>query len=276
MTTQHSILIADSIEAFATLLKESLERNGAYRVIIATSGDAALQALADTRFDLAIVDMGLASPDGAMVAHALRQQAADLRLMVIPIKGEEIPPELGDIEIHGVLPKPFFLPELPGRIAEALAGSTPRATAGPHPPSASQPEQPVASSPEQLDIVRQHIPEIIEKMSLLTDDIGAQAALLMCGGKLVAHTGQLSAEEASSLAAAATQTWHTSASTATSPGQERLHFEPGTKNSTHTVYSLAVAGDTILSVVIPPDSPLGIIRQRARDTAEALQTLCAG
>ncbi|RLC63643.1 MAG: hypothetical protein DRI80_03435 [Chloroflexota bacterium] len=117
----HQILIVDSNTAFATMLQESLEQGGEYRATMATSGDEALQALTAADFDLAIVDLGLSDPDGATLARALRQQRPDLRLMLIPLVGEEPPPELADLDVQGTLPKPFFLPELPGRIADALA-----------------------------------------------------------------------------------------------------------------------------------------------------------
>ena len=74
------ILIVDSNEAFATILQESLEQDGEYRATVTTGENEALQALATAEFDLAIVDMGLADPDGAMVARTLRQQQAGLRL----------------------------------------------------------------------------------------------------------------------------------------------------------------------------------------------------
>jgi len=108
----HQILIVDSNTAFATMLQESLEQGGEYRATMATSGDEALQALTAADFDLAIVDLGLSDPDGATLARALRQQRPDLRLMLIPLVGEEPPPELADLDVQGTLPKPFFLPEL--------------------------------------------------------------------------------------------------------------------------------------------------------------------
>ncbi|RLC63044.1 MAG: hypothetical protein DRI48_08875, partial [Chloroflexi bacterium] len=116
-----SILIVDSNAAFAAILQEGLEQNGEYHTTVAASGDEALEALATDEFDLAIVDLGLTDPDGITLAHALRERQADLRLMLIPLMGEQIPSELSDLNVQGILPKPFFFPELPGRIADALA-----------------------------------------------------------------------------------------------------------------------------------------------------------
>ncbi|MCK4472240.1 MAG: response regulator, partial [Anaerolineae bacterium] len=87
----YQILIVDSNKAFATMLQESLEQGSDCRATVATGGDEALQALTAAEFDLAIVDLGLTDQDGATLARALRQQRADLRLMLIPLMGEELP-----------------------------------------------------------------------------------------------------------------------------------------------------------------------------------------
>ena len=55
------------------------------------------------------------------MVQALRQEHPHLRIMVIPLMGEEIPPELAQVDLQGILSKPFFLPELPDRIQEAMS-----------------------------------------------------------------------------------------------------------------------------------------------------------
>jgi two-component system OmpR family response regulator len=120
MNNKHSILLVDSNEAFTTTLRESLEQSREYSATVTHGGDEALQALTSGSFDPAIVDLGLSDPDGAMVARKLREQQADLRLILIPLTGEEIPPELANLDIQDTLPKPFFFPELPKRISDAF------------------------------------------------------------------------------------------------------------------------------------------------------------
>ena len=88
MNNVPSILIVDNNEAFATMLREGLEQDGKYQTTVTASGDEALQALSAGEFDLAIVDLGVDDPDGTLVARPLRQQQADLRLMLIPLMGE--------------------------------------------------------------------------------------------------------------------------------------------------------------------------------------------
>ena len=268
MSNVPSILILDSNVAFATMLRESLQQGGEYRATVATNGEEALQELATAGFDLAIVDLGLADPDGAALARELRQQQVDLRLMLIPLVGEDIPPELADLDVQGVLPKPFFLPELPGRIADALAQPMGE---GPIVATAAIPEPDTTPRPQAVP--PEIIPEIIQVMNVLVREINAEAVILTGGGSLIAHTGRLSAEKANGLAQVVDESWHTSARVARILGREQLRFEQSVEGGEHMFYSLAITEDVILSTALRASVPLGMIRLRAKATAEKLRAL---
>jgi CheY-like chemotaxis protein len=264
------------------MLQEGLEQGSDCHATVATGGDEALQALTAAEFDLAIVDLGLTDADGATLARALRQQRADLRLMLIPLMGEELPSELADLDVQGVLSKPFFLPELPGRITDALArpvGGGPHLAAVTEPdissgqPVVSSDERPVVSSDERLAVLREHISEIIQEMNALSQEINAEAVILTCRGKLIAHTGRLSAEGSDALAQVVAESWRTSARVAQILGQEQLRFEQSTEGGEYVFYSLAVTQDIILSAALHVSVPLGMIRHRAKSTADALRAL---
>ncbi len=294
MSNENSILVVDGNEGFATLLKESLEQDGGYRVALTTNGDDALRTLSSFPFDLAIVDLGLRNPDGVALVQDMRQQKADLRLMLITIQGEELPPEATDLDIQGVLPKPFFLPELPGRIADALAKSVrvpvtkaaekaastdttsskapEQAMPEEPPPPPPSPSRPAASS-QALSSAREHAPEMVNRMNVLAQEINADAVLLTSKGRVISHTGRISAEGAVGLAQAVAESWRTSARVAQILGQELTHFEQSTEGGEHMFYSLTVAEDIILSVALRTNVPLGMIRHRTKEAADALRSL---
>lgn len=310
MSNEQAILVVDSNEGFATLLKESLEQDGGYRVALTTNGNDALQTLSSFPFDLAIVDMGLQNPEGIELARQLRQQKADLRLMLIPIQGEDLSPEAADLDIQGILPKPFFLPELPGRIADALtqtvkppAPKAPKATgpsekvkvipeekplppSPPPPQSEPEPEPPSAPPPQPaaqattdggaMSSMREHMPEIVKQMNDLAQEVNADAVLLTSKGRVISHTGRLSAEGAVGLAQAVAESWRTAARVAQIMGQKLKRFEQSTEGGDHLFYSLAVAEDIILSVAMGANVPLGMIRHRAKETADSLKTQLTG
>lgn len=275
MSSEHSILIVDSNVAFATLLKEGLEQGGGYRAIVTSSGNEALQALPAAEFDLAIVDLGLTDMDGIALARALRQQKPAMRLVLIPLDGTEIPSEASDLDVQGILTKPFFLPELSGHIADALArpvgGGVADAPVDDDPGAA---ETEVAEATlSQVAVGEGRIAEIVQKMATLLQEINAEAVILTRGEELIAHTGRLSAEDVNGLAQAVAESWRTSARVAQILGQEQLRFEQSMEGGKHLFYSLAVAKDAILSVALRANVPLGMIRHRTKATADALRPL---
>jgi len=115
--TEH-ILIVDNMEAFATILKEGIQGGGDYQAEVVTTALEARNVAAREHLALAIVDMGLEDEDPIELLKTLRERHPDLRLMVIPLG--EVPAEVLDLGIQGTLPKPFFLPDIPAQIEEAL------------------------------------------------------------------------------------------------------------------------------------------------------------
>lgn len=142
------ILVVDPNEPFAILLSEELKREG-YTVDMCLRGADALMLARRQHIDLAIVDMALADPDAIELAQALRAADATLRLMLIPLMGETLSPRAATLPLQGVLPKPFFLPELPGLVETALNapmdGSAPAAIAD-APPVVKSTSAPAAAS----------------------------------------------------------------------------------------------------------------------------------
>ena len=248
------ILIVDPNVPFATMLAQSLqEMLGAESTAVHT-GQAALEALQSNQYDLAIVDMALKDIPSADLVHTLRQHHPDLPIILIPLAGDEIPPELHDVPIQGTLSKPFFLPELPTRINAALIG-------------AAQEESRPPSAAEEDTLTD----DIVRDMSRLASEIQAKAILLTRGRQIVAQVGDLSPEEAGDIAAAIAESWHTSARVAKILGKEQLRFEQSIGGGEHILYSLALVEDLLLTALIEGKVPLGIIRHRSRETAEAIR-----
>lgn len=138
------ILVADPNEAFATLLSEELKRKG-YDVDMCLNGAEALVAARRHPLNLAVLDMALTGPDALALAQQLRNQDKNLRLMLIPLMGQTLPPQAASLAVQGVLPKPFFLPELPGLIQAALDAPLAGMAAAPSVPPA--PAQPAPAPP---------------------------------------------------------------------------------------------------------------------------------
>jgi CheY-like chemotaxis protein/predicted regulator of Ras-like GTPase activity (Roadblock/LC7/MglB family) len=255
-------LIVDPNQAFATMLQQSLEEIGTYRATTVHSGQTALETAAAQEFDLAIVDMGLSDVEPASLVRQLRDEHPGLALMVIPLDGEETPEELADLDLQGILPKPFFLPTLPERIAAALAWQAGEARAQP------------AQAPSQPRVAPVRVrPEIARHIASLLQEIGAQAVILTRGLDIVVQVSRLPTDELLALAGVIHESWHASARVAEILGKEQLRFEQSIEGDEHLLYSLALSHEMILSVVVEGHVALGMIRHRTKETAEAIRKL---
>jgi CheY-like chemotaxis protein len=292
------ILVVDPNEAFATLLTEELRRQG-YGVDMCGSAEDALQAARSRTPDLALLDMALENPGAVALAGQLRELDANLRLMLIPLMGEELSPAAASISVQGVLPKPFFLPELPERIEAALRaplggqpaeGATPKPEPAPASPTlaweaelsigeeAARPavraaeEEPVGLCYETFVANRAKVERL---MSNLAQETSADAVLLTFGGGLLTWVGGLEQAEAESISRAVIYGWRTSAEVARILGREQVRFEQSIAGGDYMLYAVSVEVNAIMAVAIRGSAPLGLLRHRAREAAEKIMQLCS-
>lgn len=303
-------LVVDPNVAFATLLSEELTRLG-YEVTTCASAVEAAEAAQTQGADLALLDMALEEPDALSLARQLRTHHPTIRLVLIPMMGEE--PVLGDDAppIQGVLPKPFFLPELPDRIQAALDaplagdgnGRDPEAVDGdeiePGPPEAVPDESVAPRLQEEGAAAEPHepwreviapadgVPRGLSRRALranqerieaimrdLAAEIGADGVLLTCASGVLAWAGSLDESEIGSISTAVLHSWEASAEVARILGREELRFEQSIAGGSYLLYALNVH-DAILAVTVSGSAPLGLLRHRARAAGERIAKLCA-
>ncbi len=261
------ILVVDANAAFATMLQQGLEEMDGTQATTVGSGQEALQAIANTRYDLVIVDLDLPDVDALHLVQTLRREHPALRLMIMPLTGDTVPPELEEIDLQGVLPKPFFLPELPTKIEAVLAQPMGAEEASVEERAAEETVTPPATT---LDPA-----QVIGEMSRLAQDVGAEAVLLTRDKTLIARAGRLPEEEVIALITVISESWRTSARVARILGKEQLRFEQSIEGAEYLLYSLGIADALVLSVVAAGRTHLGMIRHRAKETAETIRRLTA-
>lgn len=115
------ILVVDPNETLGMLLLEELKRMG-HTGVQCAAGEAALQAARQQAPEIVFLDMALQAPDTAALAKELRTINPQARLVLMPFMGEQ-PVMDTEVPIQGVLPKPFFPPELPACIESVLQAS---------------------------------------------------------------------------------------------------------------------------------------------------------
>ena len=308
----HSILVVDGDDAFATILKEGLETTGEYRVTTAQAGGDALESIVEHSFDMVIVDMGLSDVDPIRLVKAIREAKPSMRVMLIPLLGQQAPNELEDTEIQGILPKPFFVGDLPDLVSVAMGGDPPvsstpskpelkvaaptrpgavasqESPSGPTiaqepppseetplavPPAAPSLEIP-AYSEETMSRLRAKEREILQLLKSLNREVRAESIMVTLGAELVAFSGLSGREQTAELASLVAMTTEAAARSAAFLGEPDGRFEQSLhEGAEYRLYSLTLSEGLVLSLALSSNIPLGTLRYRARQIAEELLEL---
>lgn len=311
-TVAHSILVVDSDHAFATILKEGLETTDEYQVTLAHAGSDALESVVERNFDMVIVDMGLPDVRPVTLVKAIREAKPSMRLMLIPLFGQQVPDELVDLKIQGVLPKPFFVGDLPHIVGKGLgaepltepaSASLPELNAAvpnksslaavaeaqpapalswelpadedrPLPIEPLSDEVPAGYSEEALARLQAKEDGIVRLLKSLNREVPAESIMVTLGPQLIAFAGLLGREQTAKLAALVAATTEASARSAAFLGEPDGRFEQSLhEGSEYRLYSLSLAEGLVLSLALSSGVPLGSLRYRARQTAEELLEL---
>jgi CheY-like chemotaxis protein/predicted regulator of Ras-like GTPase activity (Roadblock/LC7/MglB family) len=278
------ILVVDQNEAFATMLKEMLEAQGGYDAKVADTGSHALDLIRQDGFDLTIVDMDLDPEEMGYhgLIRAVRQIAPKMRLVLIPLMGEDLPSEASQLDIQGTLSKPFFADDLLPCIQDALSKEV--ILSAPPPLEMETSAPPLAEpSPPEVESVASYRTEpsagpppkeepamdVWEVLADLSRETRADAILLLstaAGGERVlantAATDRLDVAELADLCVALVQTAQMTSQVLGQPGElfEHSMFE----STSLRLYLMRLPSDRLLVVVGPTSTPLGTVRHNLR------------
>jgi DNA-binding NarL/FixJ family response regulator/predicted regulator of Ras-like GTPase activity (Roadblock/LC7/MglB family) len=294
------------------MLKEGIESTGEFRVATAHAGEDALESVVERPFDMVIVDMGLSDVEPPTLVKAIREAKPSMRLVLIPLFGQQIPDELQGLEIQGILPKPFFVGDLPQIVSKALdvelagspmpsvpelkvavssrsgaaaareAPSVHRAVREParieetpvSPPPPAPPTPAPAYSAQTLTRLQAQEREIVQLLKSLNREVRAESIMVTLGAELVAFSGLLGREQAAELAALVATISESAARSAAFLGEPEGRFEQSLhEGAEYRLYSFNLSEGLVLSLALSSDIPLGTLRYRARQTAEELLEL---
>lgn len=116
---QH-ILLTDDEPTIQQTLRERLEREG-FAVRAVGSGEATLDELAQQRYDLLLLDVGLPGIDGFETLRQLRVRGHDLPVVMLTARGDEIDRVVGlELGADDYVPKPFSTREVAARVRALL------------------------------------------------------------------------------------------------------------------------------------------------------------
>lgn len=272
------ILVVDRNEAFAAMLQGMLETDGGYQVEVAYAGSEALTLLQREALDLTIVDMDL-DPDEMdyrSLISAVRHIRPAMRLMLIPLMGEDLPAEASRLDIQGTLSKPFFADDLLPRIQAALESQVD--VSPPAPPGPERAEEDPAEFPASPALPETTAPDVRAVLQDLARETRADVILLVSAQpeneQLVAEytvMERLDLAELAGLSIATVQTAQATSQILGQPDEPFVHnmFE----SKTLRLYIMAMPEDLLVVIVAPISTPLGTVRHNLRRASRDLAGL---
>jgi CheY-like chemotaxis protein len=118
-TPPRSVLVVDDDTMFRESLRDSLEHQG-FRVLEASTGDEALQLMADQPVEVLLTDLTMPGLNGVELLRQLRQRSPTTPRAVVMTGNRSIDPSLWEmlssLGASSILRKPFRLDALLGAI----------------------------------------------------------------------------------------------------------------------------------------------------------------
>jgi CheY-like chemotaxis protein len=113
-----SILVVDDEEAVRETLADMLEAMN-HNVVLATSGQQAIQKLAGDSFDLVFTDLAMPEMDGWETAREIRKRWPDMNVVLVTGYGPGTTPPDGEANlVNAIIGKPFDFVQVSGAIAQ--------------------------------------------------------------------------------------------------------------------------------------------------------------
>jgi predicted regulator of Ras-like GTPase activity (Roadblock/LC7/MglB family) len=224
--------------------------------------------------------------------------------MVIPLMGQDVPVSLKKLEINGVLPKPFFVGDLPDLVDNAMGRTKPRRIPTPAPIPVQAPTPPANTPPpvtvpveapppaevmampimtepsamaipvvpqETIRYLRANEAEILRLLGDLNREVRAEAILVIAGVNLIAQSGMLSRTQCEELTLLVAQSTQAAALAARFLGERAGHFKQSLhEGGAYRLYTLTLGEGILLSLALSTNVPLGMIRHQCRQIGEEL------
>jgi len=128
MAASPHVLVVDDEPAIGELIRNYLSRHG-FQVSIAVDGDGLRAAMAASKVDIVLLDLGLPGEDGLSLTRHIRAHS-NVGIIIVTGSGEAVDRIVGlELGADDFVSKPFDLRELLARIRSVLRRTQPTVTA---------------------------------------------------------------------------------------------------------------------------------------------------
>jgi DNA-binding response OmpR family regulator len=187
------ILVVDDDAKIVRLVRAYLEREG-YRVVGATDGRAALDALEREQPALIVLDLMLPEIDGLSVVRTIRSAADETPIIILSARGTTADRISGlAVGADDYLPKPFSPAELVLRVGRVLARTRPAAGSMPMAGPGSEPGERLVHGGLVVDRDRHTVEVGGQAVSLTAVEFRLLVALLEADGRVLTRDQLLDA-----------------------------------------------------------------------------------
>ena len=260
------VLVVTPYVALGKLIRQSLEKGGAYLVQVTESADEALALAAEATFSVAILDADVADQSIVALGQSLQATFPDLHLVVIPPNNDPNSPLLEGLAPQAFLSKPFYFPDLLQTIESLLSGTRIEAE---HDRDAALTLSPQFAEETPGDAASRHWYEdpgqTADHLSALSLGPGVHEAIITCTGELWAYHGMLPEEAAEEIAAATIRYWEDG-----ERGDLARFVTLKTNGCQYFMYATHLPGKLILSLIYDSNMPFSRIRSQTSQFARSV------
>ena len=125
MSDQNRVLVVDDDEAIRKLIAAILRRRS-FHVDTVANGEEALRKLAESHYNLMLLDLMMPKVDGYTVIERVREQKIEIEIVVVTAAGSSQVNAIDRSRVRAVISKPFDVSQLVD-IVTKVCGETTRA-----------------------------------------------------------------------------------------------------------------------------------------------------
>lgn len=251
-----NVLIVDPNHDFSQILQQNLEQAGSYLVTTASSGAEAVEMTGEGTFHLAILDTMLQDVEPRGLLNSLREIDPYLRIAFIPPFGEELDSTLAELDIQGILNKPFIARRLDDQMQSFLR------------------QEVLTAPPSRADVLRERMDEIRPLLDALDREVSSQITALICDRELVFYVARPPYEDENALVPLIEDSFEVSARLARFLGKEEDHLHlTSYVGERLSLYALTFA-DGLVVVTVPGEHvPPGVVHLGIKRVVEEMSGL---